>query len=100
MTQARTTKDFGGPFAQLTVRERATAALGIPRPAALLRDATDPRGRGRQGGAAGALGHSTPTITLNEYVHEWPDALDRTRSLVDSALGGPETAATPAVSQA
>jgi integrase len=34
-----------------------------------------------------ALGHSTPTITLNEYVHEWPDALDRTRALVDGALG-------------
>ncbi|WP_127501209.1 tyrosine-type recombinase/integrase [Actinoplanes solisilvae] len=41
-----------------------------------------------------ALGHSTPTVTLNEYVHEWPDALDRTRSLVDGALGQRETAAT------
>jgi integrase len=47
-----------------------------------------------------ALGHSTPTITLNEYVHEWPDALDRTRALVDGALGKPETAATPAGSRA
>jgi hypothetical protein len=47
-----------------------------------------------------ALGHSTPTITLNEYVHEWPDVLDRTRALVDGALGKPETAATPAGSQA
>jgi integrase len=47
-----------------------------------------------------ALGHSTPTVTLNEYVHEWPDALDRTRSLVDSALGKAEAAATPAGSQA
>jgi len=37
-----------------------------------------------------ALGHSTPTITLNEYVHEWPDALDRTRALVDGALGARE----------
>jgi integrase len=34
-----------------------------------------------------ALGHATPTITLNTYTHEWPDALDRTRTLVDSALG-------------
>jgi integrase len=34
-----------------------------------------------------ALGHSSPTVTLNTYVHEWPDVLDRTRSLVDSALG-------------
>jgi integrase len=42
-----------------------------------------------------ALGHSTPTVTLNEYVHEWPDALDRTRSLVDGALGKPNAAATP-----
>jgi integrase len=41
-----------------------------------------------------ALGHSTPTVTLNEYVHEWPDVLDRTRSLVDGALGAYETAAT------
>ncbi|WP_433302411.1 site-specific integrase [Actinoplanes sp. CA-030573] len=47
-----------------------------------------------------ALGHSTPTVTLNEYVHEWPDALDRTRSLVDGALGGRETAVTSAGSRA
>jgi hypothetical protein len=42
-----------------------------------------------------ALGHSTPTVTLNTYVHEWPDVLDRTRSLIDSALGQRKTAATP-----
>ncbi|GAA1626768.1 tyrosine-type recombinase/integrase [Actinoplanes couchii] len=47
-----------------------------------------------------ALGHSTPTVTLNEYVHEWPDALDRTRALVDGALGGHKTAATSAGSRA
>jgi hypothetical protein len=47
-----------------------------------------------------ALGHSTPTVTLNEYVHEWPDVLDRTRSLVDGALGKPEAAATSAGSRA
>jgi integrase len=46
-----------------------------------------------------ALGHSTPTVTLNEYVHEWPDVLDRTRSLVDRALGKPEAAATSAGSR-
>lgn len=34
-----------------------------------------------------ALGHSTPAITLNTYTHEWPDAVDRTRNLVDAALG-------------
>jgi integrase len=34
-----------------------------------------------------ALGHSTPTITLNEYVGEWPDNKERTRTIVDSALG-------------
>lgn len=34
-----------------------------------------------------ALGHSSPTITLNTYAHEWPDALDRTRTVVDAALG-------------
>ncbi len=42
-----------------------------------------------------ALGHSTPTVTLNTYVHEWPDVLDRTRSLVDAVLGGRQTAAMP-----
>ncbi|WP_306213115.1 tyrosine-type recombinase/integrase [Actinoplanes sp. RD1] len=47
-----------------------------------------------------ALGHSTPTITLNEYVLEWPDVLDRTRSLVDGALGIRETAAMSAGSRA
>jgi hypothetical protein len=46
-----------------------------------------------------ALGHSTPTVTLNEYVHEWPDVLDRTRSLVDGALGAYETAAPSAGSR-
>lgn len=34
-----------------------------------------------------AMGHTTPTITLNTYVGYWPDALDRTRSLVNDALG-------------
>jgi integrase len=33
-----------------------------------------------------ALGHSSPTITLNTYTGLWPDQLDRTRSLVDQAL--------------
>jgi integrase len=47
-----------------------------------------------------ALGHSTPTVTLNTYVHEWPDVLDRTRSLVDAALGNGRTAATPTRSRA
>jgi integrase len=47
-----------------------------------------------------ALGHSTPTVTLNTYVHEWPDVVDRTRLLVDGALGRRETAATRAGSPA
>ncbi|MGH8839620.1 MAG: tyrosine-type recombinase/integrase, partial [Jiangellaceae bacterium] len=34
-----------------------------------------------------ALGHSTPTVTLNTYVGEWPEAHERTRWLVDGALG-------------
>lgn len=34
-----------------------------------------------------ALGHSSPSITLDTYTHEWPEALDRTRALVDAALG-------------
>jgi len=33
-----------------------------------------------------AMGHTTPMVTLNTYVGYWPDALDRTRSLVDAAL--------------
>jgi integrase len=47
-----------------------------------------------------ALGHSSPIITLNTYVHEWPDAVDRTRSLIDGALGQGGPAATPARSRA
>lgn len=47
-----------------------------------------------------ALGHSNPTITLNTYVHEWPEAVDRTRSLIDGVLGGRQTAAMSAVSRA
>lgn len=34
-----------------------------------------------------ALGHSTPTITLNTYVGQWPDAVDTTRALIDAAFG-------------
>jgi integrase len=34
-----------------------------------------------------ALGHSTPTITLNTYVGEWPDTDEQTRSIVDATLG-------------
>lgn len=34
-----------------------------------------------------AMGHTTPTVTLNTYVGYWPDAVDQTRSLLDSALG-------------
>ncbi len=47
-----------------------------------------------------ALGHSTPTVTLNTYVHEWPDVVDRTRLLIDGALGRRETVATRAGSPA
>lgn len=34
-----------------------------------------------------ALGHSSPTVTLNTYTHEWPEQIDRTRAIVDAALG-------------
>lgn len=34
-----------------------------------------------------ALGHAKPSITLDTYAHEWPEAVDRTRSLVDAELG-------------
>ena len=33
------------------------------------------------------LGHASADITLKTYLHEWPDQLDRTRNLVDAALG-------------
>lgn len=36
-----------------------------------------------------ALGHTTPTITLNTYVGHWPDAVETTRSLIDAALARP-----------
>jgi integrase len=36
-----------------------------------------------------ALGHSTPMVTLNSYVGEWPEAIDRTRSIIDGQLGVP-----------
>ncbi|WP_119728380.1 tyrosine-type recombinase/integrase [Thermomonospora amylolytica] len=43
-----------------------------------------------------ALGHSTPMITLNEYVGEWPDLEERTRAIVDKALGAvPRTSSVP-----
>ncbi|HZE38213.1 MAG TPA: site-specific integrase [Stackebrandtia sp.] len=34
-----------------------------------------------------ALGHATPTITLDTYVGEWPEAHEKTRAIVDGALG-------------
>jgi integrase len=34
-----------------------------------------------------ALGHSTPIITLNTYVGEWPDTDRQTCAIVDAALG-------------
>lgn len=39
-----------------------------------------------------ALGHSKPSITLDTYTHEWPDAEERTRTLMDEALN-PEAGA-------
>lgn len=46
-----------------------------------------------------ALGHSKPSITLDMYVHEWPDAIDRTRNLVDAALGAAVKVPTLAVAR-
>lgn len=34
-----------------------------------------------------ALGHASPVITLNEYAGEWPEAHEKTRTIVDAALG-------------
>ncbi len=33
-----------------------------------------------------ACGHSSPMVTLNTYVGEWPEAVDRTRAIMDAAL--------------
>lgn len=37
-----------------------------------------------------ALGHSTPTTTLNSYLGLWPDAVETTRALVDNTLRRPQ----------
>jgi hypothetical protein len=34
-----------------------------------------------------ALGHATPTITLNTYLGEWPDTDQETSAIMDAALG-------------
>jgi hypothetical protein len=34
-----------------------------------------------------AIGHATPTITLNTYAGEWPEEAGSTRSIIDAALG-------------
>jgi integrase len=44
-----------------------------------------------------ALGHSTPTITLNTYVGEWPDTDQETSTIVDAALGQVPRMCPPAV---
>ncbi|MFI5434782.1 tyrosine-type recombinase/integrase [Rhodococcus baikonurensis] len=33
-----------------------------------------------------ALGHSSPSVTLNTYAHLWPDADNRTRAAADAML--------------
>lgn len=48
-----------------------------------------------------ALGHSSPSITLDTYSHLWPDANDRTRNaaagLVDQALGARADSGIPGI---
>lgn len=39
-----------------------------------------------------ALGHSSPTVTLNTYAHLWPDTEDRSRTAVDVGLAPALTA--------
>lgn len=46
------------------------------------------------------MGHSTPTVTLDTYVHLWPDEVDETRTAMDRALrpeSGPNRAQTSSV---
>jgi integrase len=44
-----------------------------------------------------ALGHSTPTITLNTYVGEWPDTEQESSAIMDAALGHVPRMCLPAV---
>lgn len=37
-----------------------------------------------------ALGHATPTITLDTYLHDWPDLINKTRDIVEAGLFGPD----------
>jgi integrase len=47
-----------------------------------------------------ALGHSTPTITLNTYSHLWPKAEDRTRAAAASLWRSADSLRTQATDQA
>lgn len=42
---------------------------------------------------AKAMGHSSPSITLEVYAHLWPDAADRTRAAAASLMTSPEDSA-------
>jgi hypothetical protein len=54
----------------------------------LLRYPAHPPGRECQAGPARPRPrHSTPTITLNTYVGEWPDTDQETGAIMDAALG-------------
>lgn len=45
-----------------------------------------------------ALGHSSPTVTLNTYAHLWPNADDRTRQIAEAfAIGVLDQVCTPGV---
>ncbi len=81
---------------QLAVRrcaEARAAYLGrFPIAARDVEDRTDPRDVHRRPAVQLALRHSSATITLDTDAHEWPDALDRSRALVDAALGRPGAA--------
>ena len=35
------------------------------------------------------MGHSSATVTLDVYSHQWPDSEEKTRAAVDSYLGNP-----------
>lgn len=42
---------------------------------------------------AKAMGHSSPSITLEVYAHLWPDATDRTRAAAASLMSSPADSA-------
>jgi integrase len=63
-------------------------AAGIPKGTGLhsSRHVSDSQWR-KRAAVQMAPGHATPTITLDTYVGEWPEPHEKTRRIIDDALG-------------